>query len=77
MSQSTSGAVKKAGIAIDAWKRPIFERRLREAGFSFTVVGELTKDTLALTVETNDMARLKIVVRAANTEAAVTKKGHC
>jgi hypothetical protein len=62
-----------AGIAIDAWKLSIFERHLTQAGYTFTNVGPLTKDSLVLKVTTDNVVALGEVVKAANTEAALTK----
>lgn len=62
----------KAGIAIDAWKLPIFKRHLSKAGYTFEQAPGLTADTLTLTVLTASAKELEVVVRAANTEA---KKG--
>jgi len=62
----------KAGIAIDDWKLPIFERHLSQAGYAFTNAGPLTTGCLILTVETHNFEALAIVVKAANTEAAMT-----
>lgn len=62
----------KAGIAIDDWKLPIFERHLRQAGYPFKNAGPLTNGTLLLQVETTNPVALGEVVKAANTEAAMT-----
>lgn len=62
----------KIAIAIDAWKLPIFEQHLQKAGFEFKNVGNLTKDSLLLTVETDKAQALGQVVVAANKEAART-----
>lgn len=62
----------KAGIAIDEWKLPIFERRLQQAGYSFKNAGLLTTGTLILQVETTNLEALYVVVKAANDEAAQT-----
>jgi hypothetical protein len=62
----------KAGIAIDTWKPSIFERHLTQAGYSFTNSGQLTKDCTILQVTTNNVIALQEVVKAANTEAALT-----
>ncbi len=62
----------KAGIAIDAWKLPIFDRLLTAAGFTFTNVGQLTDGTLLLRVDTEESQRLAQVVLAANIECAKT-----
>lgn len=66
----------KAGVGIDAWKLPIFERHLTAAGFTFVNAGQLTHDTLMLTVEhqQGESQRLAQTVLAANTEAARTGK---
>lgn len=62
----------KAGIAIDDWKLPIFERHLSQAGYQFKNAGRLTTGTLLLQVETTNPEALAGVVAAANTEAAMT-----
>ena len=56
----------KAGIVIDAWKLPIFEKYLTEGGFTFENKGHFTPDTLTLTVQTEDIAALHKVIAAAN-----------
>lgn len=66
----------KAGIAIDAWKLPIFERRLKQAGYSFENAGALTAGCLILTVITDNAVALGEVVKAANSEAAQTGQHH-
>lgn len=62
----------KAGIAIDAWKLPTFERHLKEGGFTFTNAGRLTPDTLLLQVDHDQgqSQRLAQLCLAANTECA-------
>lgn len=67
-------AKKKAAIAIDNWKLPIFERLLSQSGYKYANAGQLTADTLILTVETENAEALGVVVKAANTEAARTGK---
>lgn len=64
----------KAAIGIDEWKLPIFKRHLDAAGYEWVNAGNLTPDTLILTVMSNDKDALEKVVRAANLEAA-TRKG--
>ena len=63
----------KVGIALDDWKLPIFERHLQQAGYQWKNAGQLTTGTLVLTVETTNHVALGEVVKAANTEAALTK----
>lgn len=62
----------KAAIAIDNWKLPIFERHLSQSGYSFENIGPLTPDTLILKVRTDNLEALGVVIKAANTEAAMT-----
>lgn len=62
----------KAGIAVDAWKLPIFERRLKAAGHTFTNHGELMPGVLLLRVDTDNGQALAQLCLAANTEAART-----
>lgn len=64
----------KAGIVIDDWKLPIFKRHLSQAGHVYEQAPGVTKATLLLTVETDNVAALEIVVRAANAEAATASK---
>ena len=61
----------KIGIAIDSWKRPIFERHLSQSGYAFDV-GPGVVGTLLMTVTTDNAEALEVVARAANTEAART-----
>lgn len=63
----------KAGIYIDAWKLPIFERRLKKAGYTWDTNPGLSPNTLSMMVMTNSIKELEAVVRAANTEAAESK----
>ncbi len=60
----------RAGIAIDDWKLPIFERHLSEAGFAWKQSSGVTADTLLLFVECEFAADLMPIVSAANEEAA-------
>jgi len=54
------------GIAIDAWKLPIFKRVLTNAGYTFTKNPGLTADTLLLKVKTDNILALKTVIEKAN-----------
>lgn len=64
----------KAGIVIDDWKFPIFERHLSQAGYAYEKGPGLTVGTLLLTVKTENATALGQVVLAANKEAARTGK---
>lgn len=63
-----AGQPLKAGIAIDDWKLPVFERRLTEAGYAFENKGKLTNSSILLRVETVDMLALKKVIEACQNE---------
>lgn len=65
---------KKAAIALDPWKLPIFERHLKQSGYSFENAGLLHEGALILRVETENLVALQEVVKAANTEAARTTR---
>lgn len=70
--------METAGIIIDNWKLPIFERHLTQAGYSFEKPGGpggFTEDTMVLMVDTENIEALHEVVKAANKEAARTKSG--
>lgn len=62
--------MKKAAIAIDAWKLPIFSRKLVAEGYHYTEGPGLTKGTLFLYVHTDNMQALAQTVLACNKEAA-------
>ena len=58
----------KIAIALDNWKLPVFRKRLTEAGYEYTDAGGLTHDTTILTVETDNMLKLKSVVEKCQRE---------
>lgn len=62
--------VHTAGIAIDSWKLPIFERHLKDAGYTFKPPVKILDGTLLLQVKTTNLQALHGVVRKANQEAA-------
>jgi hypothetical protein len=66
--------MKKAAIAIDAWKLQIFEEHLTAAGFEYTVGPGVTGDTLLVSVWTETLAELQPVVVEANMAAAREKE---
>lgn len=63
-------SIVRAGIALDRWKLEIFERHLRDGGYAWENAGELPGGCLLLTVETENVETLGVVVKAANDEAA-------
>jgi hypothetical protein len=65
--------MKKAGIVIDSWKEPIFERHLKQGGYVFEKLNGPASNMLSLFVETTNLQALAHVVKAANDEAAQTK----
>lgn len=64
--------MKKAAIAIDSWKLSIFERHLSQYCYKFDNNGMLTDSTIILSVYTDNLEALAIVVKAANDEASKT-----
>ena len=62
--------MNKAGIVIDAWKLPIFQRHLSQAGYALEISKGLITGTLILTVDTENLEAFSDVVEAANAEAA-------
>lgn len=64
----TGVALKRAGIAIDAWKLDVFKRRLTEAGYAHRVRPGVTADTLIISVPYTDQAALQKIVQAAVNE---------
>lgn len=64
--------VLKVGIAIDAWKLEIFERHLRDAGYSFENCGRMVDSCILLRVETVNAVALSGIVANANAEAKRT-----
>ena len=61
--------MKTAGIVIDDWKLPIFQRHLDAAGFAYTQHPGLTTGTLLLKVTTDWISTLQPIVEAAQQEA--------
>ena len=64
----------RSAICIDAWKLDIFDKELRAAGFDYEEAPGVTKDTLTLTVVTNEIRRLALCVNKANQTAATEKR---
>ena len=64
----------KAGVVVDTWKVPIFTRHLQQNGYTWEDHPGVTSDTRLLTVKTENRHALEIVLRTANSEAAMTGK---
>jgi hypothetical protein len=60
----------KAGIAVDDWKLPVFRRRLAAAGYSYQDGGAPTPGVTLLTVQTDDILKLKRVLEQCQAECA-------
>jgi len=60
--------VKVAGIALDAWKLPIFEKHLKKAGYTWENKGELTAGTLILRVKTTNLLAVQHLCEKATRE---------
>lgn len=65
--------MKTAGIVIDAYKLPVFQKHLNNAGFRFTQHAGPAPRTLTLKVECSMISDLKPIVEAANKEAGKKK----
>jgi hypothetical protein len=67
--------VKKAAVAIDAWKLPIFKKHLDAAGYKYEEPVNLTTDgeNLILRVHYDWLRELKLVVDAAVRECGAHK----
>lgn len=65
-----------AGIVIETWKLPIFERWLTRHGYKYVIADQdkFSPDVLVLKVETSSARALKDVVELAQNEAARTEK---
>lgn len=64
----------KVGIALDNWKLPVFRKRLEEAGYSYEDGGALTAEATLLTIITDDVTALGVVVAQCQAECARTKR---
>lgn len=63
----------KAAVVLDSWKLEIFERHLKQSGYTYENVGAFTPGTVLLKVTTENPEALRIVLEAATKEAARTK----
>ena len=64
----------KAGVAVDDWKLPVFRQRLTEAGFKYADGGALTDGTTLLTVQTNDILKLKALLERCQRECKQSRR---
>ena len=64
---------KKAAVAIDAWKLPVFKKHLDAAQCAYKVGPGITGDTLIITVQYEWVAELKPIIEAANKECAMLR----
>jgi hypothetical protein len=71
-----AGRPMKVGIALDDWKLPVFRKRLRAAGYKYRDGGEATLGVTLLTVETNDMLKLKTVLEECKAECRKMWRNH-
>jgi hypothetical protein len=62
----------KAGIVIDPWKLAIFERHLKQAGYTYVNAGLIHKDGLVLRVDTINLEALNGVLQSAQHECKMT-----
>jgi hypothetical protein len=59
----------KIAVAIDKWKLPVFDKHLKEAGYSYETESGISKEVLILKVEA-EKELLRPIVKAANDECA-------
>lgn len=62
--------MKTAGVVIDAYKLPVFEKHLKDAGYQYEVKSGVTEDTLSLFVKCEWAHKLLPIIQAANNEAS-------
>jgi len=65
-------SLKNAAVIIDSWKLPIFEKHLKEAQYKYTIGKSITPNTLILRVDYEWVAKLQLIIQAANDECART-----
>lgn len=65
----------KVGITIDDWKLTIFRERLTRAGFKVKVGKDrsIPKNVTALFVETEEIERLQLVIKACQAACQASK----
>ena len=68
--------MKKAAVVIDSWKLYIFKRRLDDGGYTYKEFTGPTRGCITLEVKTETIAKLQLVIEAANTEAAQHTQDH-
>ncbi|RZI99659.1 MAG: hypothetical protein EOP39_24595 [Rubrivivax sp.] len=57
-----------AGVVVEQWKQAVFERHLREAGYTFTSHAAPVPNCNTLKVQATDIEALGQVVKAAQAE---------
>lgn len=62
-----------AAVAVDEYKLPVFERRLKEKGYHYDIAGEWKPGILLLGIQTTNLLALDEVLAAANAEATGRK----
>ncbi len=61
--------MKIIGVVIDHWKLTIFKKHFDESGFKYTEYNGPIENCITLQVETNTIAELHPVIKAASDEA--------
>lgn len=64
----------KAGIAVDNWKLPVFERHLEQAGLTIEHRTGLSDDATLLSVPTNDPIGLQRIIAKAQRECKLSRR---
>jgi hypothetical protein len=66
----------RVAVAIDDWKLPIFDRQLKQLGYSYEQVPGVVPNTFFLLVLTENVEALAEVIKTSNLEASLTGKDH-
>lgn len=65
--------MSKAAVVIDSWKLEIFEKHLKEAGYTYKILSGLSQNSLTLQVDYEWVAKLQPIIEAAQEECAKNK----
>ena len=64
----------KAGIVVDDWKLPVFRKGLTAAGYEYEDGGSPTPGTTTLTVQTDNIFKLKAVLDRCQRECRESRR---
>lgn len=70
-------ATKKAAVAVDDWKLPVFRKHLDAAGYKYEEPVRFTPGTSILQVHYEWVHELKPIIEAAHRECERQRKSEC